>query len=497
MKKFLSFALCLAFVLVFSLAGCSSPKSQLKQASEGANSYQISATLNTDNTLSASEVVTFKNTTNSTLEELKFHLHPNAFSKEAEQHKATSLTQEKKAFDNQKSYGKIDITKVSSQNTQKTFALSNENQILSINLEEKLPANQSVSVEIEFSLVLPNANHRFGYGKDTLNLGNWYPILCVFEGESWDTECYNSSGDPFYSQIANYEVSITYPKNLTMASTGDVVLKNTNQNTKTDVLTAKAVRDFALVFSEKFEVLSQKVGETTLNYFYFEDENAQTHLKTCVDALTTFNNLFGDYPYKTLNVAKANFLQGGMEFPNLVFVSSSIENEPEYNNVIVHEIAHQWWYGVVGNNQLLYAWIDEGLAEFSTALFYDSNEGYDFTYSQVVSNAISSYLLFYDVYKTVYDDFNPAINRPVSSFKTEMEYTYITYVKSLLMFDSLKQTIGETKTKKCLKALYGTFAFSEVTPSSLLECFEKACGRKTTKFLQSWLDGTVVLEQLA
>ncbi len=97
----------------------------------------------------------------------------------------------------------------------------------------------------------------------------------------------------------------------------------------------------------------------------------------------------------------------------------------------------------------------------------------------------------------MYDEFDSAINRPVSSFKTEMEYTYITYVKSLLMFDSLRDAIGAPKTEKCLKALYHDFAFSEISPQEFCVCMEKVSGRKIAKFLKSWLDGTVVLEEFA
>ncbi len=372
MKKFLSLVLSLSFLLIFSFAGCDSTQDKLKSVVANANSYQIDATLGDDMmSLTASEVVNYTNKTGCQLQQLKFHLHPNAFSELAKEHKAISENQEKDAFFDGASYGSIDILEVKCLNESKNFTLSNENQILSVDLGGILPTNAQIALTLNFSVILPKVNHRFGVGKDTINLGNWFPILCVFENENWNTDCYNSSGDPFYSQVANFEVSLTYPNNLILASTGNLCFESEKNETKTTTFKAEAVRDFAMILSSKFQVLTQNVDKTQVNYFYFDDQTPEKHLKTCVDALKTFNEMFGSYPYKTLNVAKANFLHGGMEFPNLVFVSSSIENEPELNNVIVHEIAHQWWYGVVGNNQQTCAWIDEGLAEFSTALFYE------------------------------------------------------------------------------------------------------------------------------
>ena len=186
-----------------------------------------------------------------------------------------------------------------------------------------------------------------------------------------------------------------------------------------------------------------------------------------------------------------------MEYPNLVYISDKITNESEYNNVIVHEIAHQWWYSLVGNDEKKYGFIDEGLAEFSTAVFYELNDDYELKKADVIGNALSSYLLYADVYKEVYGSFNASMNRPISAFNTETEYVYLTYVKGLLMFDSICDAIGEKKMFKCLKGLFDDFCFKEVTPQELIECFEKHSHRKLKSFITSWIDGTVVLEELS
>ncbi|MBR7091129.1 MAG: hypothetical protein IKC79_01590, partial [Clostridia bacterium] len=166
-------------------------------------------------------------------------------------------------------------------------------------------------------------------------------------------------------------------------------------------------------------------------------------------------------------------------------------------NVIIHEIAHQWWYGVVGSNECEHAWMDEALTEYTTALFYDKNVGYELTTSEVLSNALNSYLLFCDVYREVYGELNSSMNRNIHDFDTETEYVYLTYVKGVLMFDSIADVIGQSKMEKCLKEYYESNAMCNAKPSDMVECFARTSKKDLGKFIMSWLDGSVVLEELS
>ena len=499
MTKVVKSGVLLIFLLliVFCFAGCGSV-SALDRASSSASNYTISAVLDYENkTLSASETVEYKNNSANDLNEIKFHLYPNAFRSEATVFKAVSDTQFSRAYPNGFSEGNITINAAKVAGNDVDFEITGDDRnILSVPLSTPLRAGQSTEIDISFEIVIPNCNHRFGYGENTLNLGNWYPIACVFENGEFATDGYSPNGDPFYSDVANYVVELTYPENLTLASTGAVIdTASTGDQTKT-TMTARAVRDFAMILSEKFEMKSATVGETIINYYYYDDENADVHLQTAIDALNTFSEMFGHYPYSTLNVAKANFLQGGMEYPNLVFISDEVDVDSEYNNVIIHEIAHQWWYGVIGNNECENAWLDEGLADYSTALFYDRNPSYNRTSEQVLGSALSSYLLFCDVYREVYDDFDTSMNRNIHKFNTETEYVYLTYVKGVLMFDSLSEIIGQEKMFKVLQNFYSENAFTNASPADLVKAFEDVTHKKLAGYIMSWLDGSVVFEEL-
>ena len=495
--KVLSSVLCL-IVLCVTMGGCNQ-LSIIEAYSRNASNYQITAVLNTENkTLVATQNVEYVNNTGYELSEVRFHLYPNAFSENAKTYKAVSKTQFSQAYPNGFSEGNIQINAVQVENSDIQFEIGGaDNNILVVPLSNKLRANDVVSIKIDFQLLIPNCNHRFGYGQNTINLGNWYPIACVFEDEEFKQDGYSSNGDPFYSDIANYEVSITYPSDLVVASTGEKVSTTQEDNNKTDKYIAQAVRDFAMVFSDKFEIKTQVVNEVQVNYYYYDDANSDSNLKTSVDALVTFNDLIGEYPYKTLNVVKANFFQGGMEYPNLVYISDNIKVDSEYKNVIIHEIAHQWWYGVVGNNECEYAWMDEALTEYCTALFYDRNVGYEVTTREILSNALNSYMLFCDVYREVYGELNSSMNRSIYNFDTETEYVYLTYVKGVLMFDSIADIIGQNKMEKFLKEYYKENAMQNVSPKDMVRCLESITTKEMANYIMSWLDGSVVLEELS
>lgn len=493
MKKI--FFVLLSFCLFF--CGCGTVD-DLQKISQDLNFYTIEATFDDQtHTISAHQNVQFKNKTGANLETICFHLYPNAFKIGATSTKAVSATQFERAYPNGFDEGSITVGAVTYNNKTCGFEVGGSDQnILIVSLPQPLTNESSCVLDMDFVSLLPNINHRYGYGDHTTNCGNFYPILCVFEDGEWVMNGYSPNGDPFYSELANYDVTINFPSSVTLVSTGEQTI-STQEQTSVCHSVAMAVRDFAFVLSKEFNLLSQTIGNTTLNYYFYDDPNSESNLKTCVDALNTFNDLVGTYPYKVLNVCKSNFLQGGMEYPNLVLISDAVDVDSEYKNVIIHEIGHQWFYGVVGNDECTYPWLDEALTEYITALFYDKNLGYEKTTQTVLASALSSYLLFCDMYKEVYGEMDTSMNRSIYDFKTEAEYTYLTYVKGVLMFDSVCEVIGQNKMEKCIKQYYKDNAFKNATPKDLIVSFERASGKNLASFINSWLDGSVVLEELA
>ncbi|MDD4110464.1 MAG: hypothetical protein PHS54_02805, partial [Clostridia bacterium] len=370
-------------LLIVLFSGCST---SLNLASKNINEYKIEVDYNTSlQTLTCEEEVNYINKTDVPLSYVAFHLYPNAF-REGSSVSPVSLAKQHVAYPNGLSYGNIEVKSVLVLNstavycntiqiiqptysemenfiktgnlTSSQYFIGGEDQnILYILFPNSIFPDDRINIKISFGVTIPNINHRFGYGNNTTNIANFYPIACVFNEGDFDTSLYSPNGDPFYSDIANYNITLKCSNNFIVANTGYVTnqtnetiqelayVDQNNEQTETIsvektvyTLNANAVRDFAIVLSKNFEVLSQMVGETEVKYYYFSDDNPSFSLETSVKSLQTFSELFGDYPYSTLSVVEANFVHGGMEYPNLVYISNEITDESTYQQVIVHEI---------------------------------------------------------------------------------------------------------------------------------------------------------------
>ena len=484
MKRFLIFIL--IFLSSFVFSGCKKTE-QITIPTENLTNYSINLTLNTQTKqATATQSVDFFNSTGDVLKNLKLHLYIQNF-KEGATKSVISNTKLNQAYPNGMDYAEFEIEKLTCNNVNLNYSFENEfKDILSIDLNNSLLPNNRICFEIVYSFKIPNCQHRFGYGENTINLSNFYPIMCVYENDKFNTAGYTPNGDPFYSDIANYSVSIETESQYIVAGTGYKTIENANNNQIKTTFTANGVRDFAIVLSNKFEVISEKVNGTEIYYYYFNDSNAAKSLKAGVDAIKTFSSLFGNYPYKTFSIVKTDFVHGGMEFPNLVMIASNIDNVDDYLNVIVHETAHQWWYGIVGNDQIKYPWIDEALTEFSTVLFYDYNEGYSLTHEQMINSSKENYSLFIEVYEQVLGKIDTSM-RPANEYETEPEYTYCIYVKGVLMFESLFNLVGEDKFIKSLNLYFNTNKFAFAQTKNLVESFNQVCNQDFTNFFNSWI----------
>lgn len=489
MKKYLLLSLIFLFVPL-AFVGCGGKETPL-------SSYSLDCSYDDVNkTLLCNEKVDYVNTSDNLLEEVHFHLYPNAF-REGAKAKVVSQSNELKAYPNGKSYGGVQIQDVSITDRVKEFEIGGEDQnILIVKLSKGIFPDERVMIDMTFEVTMPNINHRFGYGENTINFGNFYPIACVYEnGKGFVHDLYSSNGDPFNSDVASYTVKIHYREHLMLASSGVQGKTSLDKagRIKTTEVTANKVRDFAFVLSEKFTKISESVDGTIVNYYFYDDENPEASLEVAVKSIKTFNNLFGKYPYESVSVAKANFVHGGMEFPNLVLIADDIATRQDYEYVIVHELAHQWWYGVVGNNEYQNAWLDEGLTEYSTLLFYENNPEYNLNYDTMVKNINKNYKLFVDVYTKVNGGVDTSMNRRLDEYATEPEYVNCTYTKGVLMFDTFRETVGDRRFFKAMKNYYKTYSFKRVTAEEFIATMTSSTGYDLEGFFASWLDGSVVI----
>ena len=453
-------------------------------------------TYNDDYTFSVKQTLSYKNQSEDSLDKLMMHLYPRSFRQGASSSVVSNLNYNK-CYYNGESFGDIEITTLKVNNVDKDIVLEgSDSDILNIAFDEELAKGNTTEIYLEYLVTLPNINHRFGYNENTINMGNFYPIACVYEDGKFVADSYHYNGDPFYSDMANYNVTISIPETFKLANTGNITSTTTNENISTHTISAKTVRDFAFAISDKFNIISDTINNVKVNYYYYNNQYPEECLQAGVDAIETFNRLFGEYPYDVINIVEAGFVHGGMEYPNMVLISDEVDVQSDYINVIIHEVAHQWWYGIVGNNEYNYGWLDEGLTEYSTLLFYEENESYNVDTDELIKNTTNSFVTFVEVYNKVFSKADTTMNRKLNEYNNESEYVYIAYVKGMLIFDNIRELIGDEKFSKCLKQYFNDCKYTNATPEDLITSFEKGSSMPLREVFESWMNGKVQILQI-
>ena len=484
MKRILGWILILVCTVlsITTLTGC-------KKEEEVHSRYEITVEYVPENrTLTGTAKVTFENCTDSELSVLKFQLYPNAYRKDA-LYSPISSAYASSAYYAGESYGEMVISSV--HGSKNWEVMGEDENILYVYPERSLFPGDKVVLDIGFMTKLAEVNHRTGITAHTVNLGNFFPILCGIKNDGFVETAYYSDGDPFFSDCADFKVTLTLPKEYIVASTGAIVEERTLESKKVHTMSATNVRDFALVLSEKFRVTTTKCGDTTLAYYYYQDDAPAKTLDLIEESFSYFEKTFGEYPYGNYAVAQTGFCFGGMEYPCLSLISDGV-SEGGKVRAIVHETAHQWWYGAVGSDQIENAWQDEGLAEYSTLAFFEEYEKYGFTREQLVKEAMEEYRSYYDVYGSVLGREDTRMTRHLKDYISDYEYKCLSYDKAVIMWDTLRKSVGDKKFFDGLKRYYATCKFKMATVEDLIGCFEKS-GLDVEGFFDSFLSGKAIL----
>lgn len=397
---------------------------------------------------------------------LKFHLYPNAFREGAKYPAADPsefIITEKGII-----YGGIDIVSVKNDGQESGYVIDGlDYDILTVPINETYPGEKT-SVSIEFNLKLPAIRHRFGTAEYSVNFGNWYPVLCASDENGWDITPYLDYGDPFCGETADYKVSVTCPAEYVAAGSGEKDFRTEGGKNHTEY-ELENIRDFALAFSKHYKKLTDS-GKYNISYYYYNDRNPGLSLETAVKAVNTFE-AFGKYRYPCFTVAQTGFSEGGMEYGAMVTVTDTLDSETT-QYVIVHETAHQWWYNMVGNDQVREAFLDEGLTEFSTAYFFELHNEYGSSMDDITYNAKTNMEAYARLAEKYYGEACFDFRRPLNEYKNPYDYSFSCYTNAMLMFCEAYKEIGREAFIKALNNYYENNLFRRATVYELCCSFE-------------------------
>jgi hypothetical protein len=459
--------------------------------SENCNRYNISVIFNPDEKIiNGVQQVSVINNSSDEWKELYFHLYPNAF----KTLDSCPFPKEEIEAAYPKGFlpGFIDIEKIETKNGLLKFEINDT--ILKVQLQKPLKPGQQVQISMEFKDLLPPSLGRFGYGQYSFNIANWYPILAVYDENGWNKDPYYPIGDPFYSDVAIYEVKIKAPKQYEIASTGSVEEKKEDGTWCNWTFKTGLVRDFAWIASDTFKTCTDKVGKTTITSYYLPKDAAsgKKALDFAKNAISFFNEYFGVYPYSNYSVAASDFYIGGMEFPNLVIIGEQLYGQQDIlEYVVAHETAHQWWYGIVGNNEIKEPWLDESLTEFSTVLYFEHVYGKktgDTFYEDYILNPYR----FYELGHT-----SGHILRPLSEFSDWGEYDAVIYSRGAIVLRELERRVGKAKFREALRVYFQQNMYKNASTQDFIEALNRVTGTDWTDYILNQLNSSEPLKDAA
>ena len=355
-----------------------------------------------------------------------------------------------------------------------------ESTILRVPLPATLDPGDQTELQIAFDVVIPRRADRFGYDDGVMSLGHWYPMLAVYDDEGWNLDPYVALGDAFYSDVANYTVKLTVPEDVLVAATGlEAERQPQRAGRVTTVHLSGATRDFALALSRDYETVSTQVGDTTVTSYYLPGHfgGGQQALQVAADALEVFNARFGRYPYTELDIAETAFRvfgsPGGMEFPGIVFIGSDFYQPDglfgsELDVVVAHEVAHQWWYGVVGNNQVDEPWLDEAFATFASLVYFEDKRDVLSAETALWTQAVLPYQLAQMM------DVDGPLQSSLLDYEGDLiTYDAIIYSKGALFLVRLREILGDDLFFDLLQRHYQTYKFRLLNPGDFRRSIEE------------------------
>lgn len=380
--------------------------------------------------------------------------------------------------------------------------------VLRIPLQGPLMPGQSTTVDMEFEAKLPQATDRTGYYGDFFFLAQWFPKIGVWESRGtrgavvsgWNCHAFHAYTE-FFANFGNYRVALTVPKDFVVGASGLLIGEAVTGEQKTYTFAQKDIHDFAAVAAKNLvsevrvfhpeehvteveyqEAMTRldldkdqvRLKPVTMMFLYPEEQrlDVDRHFKALEIGLKHFGLWFGAYPYETITMVNPpTFAIGGMEYPTLITLGYR-PRRPATNygleSLILHEFAHQYFYGILGSNEFEQAFMDEGFTTYTSDKLTDMayggyglfirRFGYHLPLGDELGLRRMTSVETYRVFRNV-----PAIEEPIAlegwKYYSHGNYGRNAYSKPALALNQLERELGETTMAKVLRRYTTRFAF--------------------------------------
>jgi len=389
--------------------------------------------------------------------------------------------------------GEMQITNLQVDGQSVTPAYGLENSLMIAHLPRVLETGQSIVLQMDFSITVPQSVElNYGvvaYFDDVLALAHAYPMICVYDDEGWNAEIPSQNGDVTYADASFYVIRITAPKGLTLVTSGQKISSDEADQLQTMVVASGPARDFFLAASPNFEEISQTDGEVTIHSYAPKDleSGSRFAIDVASKAIDVYSKRYAPYPYSQLNIVSTPTLAFGVEYPGAIAITNriyDIEGESpgvptkQYlESTVAHEVGHQWFYNLVGDDQLDDPWLDESLTQFATLQYYGDQYGAD--------GAAGFRNSLYGRWNRVENSKIP-IGLPVAMY-TPADYGAIVYGRGPLFFEALKDKMGTQTFDEFLADYTRTLSWEIATSERLQALAEKHCACDLEAIFDEWV----------
>ncbi len=404
--------------------------------------------------------------------------------------------------------------------------------IAQLHLPKLLLPEEKISIKTPFFVKIPFAFSRLGHIGQSYYITQWYPKPAVYDQEGWHPMPYLDIGE-FYSEFGSFDVRITLPEEYFVAATGQLHTESEknriNQrieaskldslpflseniksgNVKTLHFTQDNVHDFAWFADKNFLIDRSSIKLPTSEnfvetYAYYHAENRQKWSKA-VDYLNHsvwfFSDQIGHYPYSHCTAVEGlPGIGGGMEYPMITLIGESSTNIG-LERVIIHEVAHNWFYGILGFNERKYPWLDEGFTSF----YENEYMKWKYPHQNLVSSQMDvkgdfsgkifglqklspDYLPYIAVQYLQSRNIDSKMNLASDEMSPE-NYFIQTYLKPIPLLKMLQQSMGSYHFKEIMNDFYSDYKFTHPSPQIVQYHFETESNNNL-----SWLFNDIIKE---
>lgn len=505
--------------------------------------YKIHVSLNDKrHELNAFETVEYINHSPDTLHFLYFHLWPNAYS-----NNNTPLARQlfqiygkEKLFNDPELRGFVDSLDFEIDGSKVQWnLLPGQPDICRINLDIPLVPGDFLFITTPFRVKIPKGvTSRLGHIGESYQISQWFPKPAVYDRLGWHQMSYLDQGE-FYSEFGRYDVRITLPDNYVVGATGN--LQNPEEIEVLDKLAADTARikpanageadfpasskslktlrytgdkmhDFAWFADKRFHVLTGKVqlpnsGREVTTMVMFTTEQAELWkdaLQYVNEAIAFFSRWIGDYPYQSFTAVQSALGSGdGMEYPGITVVGHA-DDAYALDEVIAHEICHNWFYGALGSNERYYPYLDEGITSAYTIRYMNEKYPEQPLWEVYIKNR--KLAKFFHVEKMpvqrmqelewlvqARSKLEQPINLPATDY-SDLNYFLIIYNKAAISFNYLRAYLGDSLFDASMHSYYRDWKFKHPHPSDLRSKFEKQTDKDLSWFFEDLIGTTKSLD---